>query len=374
MESHLVNSISNKLIKHIEMPLNKTFSFLFMGLLMSMVSIAYAEEKKENGGRGELTSNMANACFKTQSQSVSEVCASYRIRWKMWSLMGEPVGNYSLDWQLKSITLTAESKGYSSPKPSWNFTPATLPAELKKSVDAIELFVDGAASVDSPGINWNQNTAHYHHFDTGVAVRANKGASHNVPGSPDWNKVFIKDSPCTANAVYASVADAKKVFINGFKFSNLQVCSKSAVYNLSALESKIYELCQTEEGSKKYKFCPKKNEEVEKNKQDNAIDDAFSKLEGKSTKVENQSGKSSVDNAFNAMEKQNNYNIKTKVDDIDKQLAEAETVGQEREALRIKNEEEQRELVRKRKREEREEGLNINKAILSCSGSGCYRK
>ena len=40
---------------------------------------------------------------------------------------------------------------------------------------------------------------------------------------------------------------------------NLQVCSKSAVYNLSALESKIYELCSTEEGQKKYKFCPKKN-------------------------------------------------------------------------------------------------------------------
>jgi hypothetical protein len=70
------------------------------------------------------------------------------------------------------------------------------------------------------------------------------------------------------------------------------------------------------------------------------------------------------------MEKQNNYNIKTKVDDIDKQLAEAETVGQEREAIRIKKEEEEREFARKRKREEKEERLNINKAILSCSGCG----
>ena len=252
-----MNNISNISIKHIETPLNKASKFLLMGLLMSMISTAYAEEKKENGGRGELTSNIGNACFKTESKSISEVCANYRIRWKMWSLMGEPVGNYSLDWKLKSITLTGESKDYSSAKPSWNFTTATIPAELKKSVDAIELYVDGAAMVNSPGINWNKTTARYHRFNTGVAVAANKGASHNVPGSPDWEKVFISENSCSSTK-YASVADAKKVFINGFNLSNLQVCSKSAVYNLSALESKIYELCSTEEGQKKYKFCAKK--------------------------------------------------------------------------------------------------------------------
>lgn len=253
-----MDSILNKSIKYIETPLNKTFKFLFMGLIISMTSTTYAEEKKENGGHGELTSNIGNACFKTESKSVSEVCANYRIRWKMWSLMGEPVGNYSLDWKLKSITLTGESKDYSSANPSWNFTPATLPAELKESVDAIELYLDGAAMVNSPGINWNKTTARYHRFNTGVAVRANKGASHNVPGSPNWDKLFINENSCSSTK-YASVADAKKVFINGFKLSNLQVCSKSAVYNLSALESKIYELCSTEEGQKKYKFCPKKD-------------------------------------------------------------------------------------------------------------------
>lgn len=258
MESSMLNNISDKSAKRIEIPLNKIFSFLFMGFFMSMISTTYAEEKKANGGRGELTSDIGNACFKTQSKSITEVCANYRIRWKMWSLMGEPVGNYSLDWRLQRITLTTESNDSLSAKPSWHFTPVTLPAELKKSVDAIELYIDGAAMVTSPGINWNKTTARYHRFDTGVAVRAEKGASHNVPGSPNWDKVFINENSCS-NTEYASAADAKRVFINGFKLSNLQVCSKSAVYNLSGVESKIYELCSTEEGQKKYKFCPKKD-------------------------------------------------------------------------------------------------------------------
>ena len=81
--------------------------------------------------------------------------------------MGEPVGNYVLSWKLSPMSaITIKGIPYNS---------ANIPEPLQKSVAGLELYIDGSANVTIP--KKYSTTVHFHRFNTGVAVKANKGSS-----------------------------------------------------------------------------------------------------------------------------------------------------------------------------------------------------
>ena len=311
---------------------------LFSVLLLGFTSLSYAESQPSKGAEGIINSGFTNRCFKPKSKYVQQVCTDYEIRYKLWSLMGEPVGNYVLNWKLSPMSaITIKGVPYNS---------FDIPEPLKKSVDDLELYIDGSANVTIP--KKYGTTVNFHRFNTGVAVKANKGSSYNTPGSPNWNKTFIESKACSKTDVkYATVADAKDAFINGFTLSSLEICSGTEVYGVTYIDDAIEHLCRSDEGEK-YKFCPKKEkkqqEKAEDKKQRDPIDDAFAKLDDKSKKKTNAGN--SMDDAFKALDQGKATN--SKIGDIDSQFEQAEIIRQKNEKARIKAEQE-REAARMRK-------------------------
>ncbi len=302
---------------------------LFSVLLLGFTSWSYAESKPSKGAEGLIHSEFTNRCFKPKSKYVQQICTDYEIRYKLWSLMGEPVGNYVLNWKLSPMSaITIKGVPYNS---------FDIPEPLKKSIDGLELYIDGSANVTIP--KKYSTTVNFHRFNTGVAVKANKGSSYNTPGSPNWNKTFIESKACSKTDVkYATVADAKDAFINGFTLSSLEICSGTEVYGVTYIDDAIEHLCRSDEGEK-YKFCPKKEkkqqERAEDKKQSNPIDDAFSKLDNK-PKGNSQIG------------------------DIDSQFEKAEVIRKENEKARIKAEQE-----KEKARIQKNQGGGL--AILTCT-------
>lgn len=235
------------------------------GLLLTS---AWAADKNQHdpGGKGILDSRwFLDECFKPASGTVTEVCGKFKISWKMWTLLGEPVGDYNLAWKLSSIKLMDPQRKVAS-----SFTAGSLPNELKKPARVIELYIDSYATV-------NANPGVYHRFNTGVAVRADAGSSFNVPGSTHWNEVFALGSlPCeplhdafvggrrSQQGDYLDADQAKRLFNQGIQLSNLQLCKESGVSELSSLEDAIGKMCEKPGADKQYKFCPKVDEKPKK--------------------------------------------------------------------------------------------------------------
>ena len=100
------------------------------------------------GGEGQLsTAALETKCFTTTSKIVGEVCTTFKINWKMWTLMGEPVGDYHLNWKMSSIKLVNPSNGaFETYSPNSNHQ---WPDFVKSAADKVELYIDGHATLTS---------------------------------------------------------------------------------------------------------------------------------------------------------------------------------------------------------------------------------
>ncbi len=302
---------------------------LLVSGLASSAGIDAAAKEKQQGGQGVIRSVLyRDSCIPVDSELVREVCAEYAVNWKLWSLMGEPVGDYRLKWNLVSIKLMDEQR-----KQPVSYTPATLPKALEKAVSRIELYIDGLATVGGQSLS--------HRFNTGVAVRANSGMSHNVPGSPDWSRLFARGvSACTSsNMEYLSTKEAKAVFVKGITLDSIRLCPESSVGELSWLNSAVNELCQAPGSEKRYRFCPSKNPGRRKVPQNATIDEAFSALEGSSGNPVSADGKhrrvipaSGIESGFTQMEaeKEEDERRRTSAEKVRIAKAERERLQQQR--------------------------------------------
>lgn len=276
--------------------LNSSRNILVMIVIACFFSFAWGAENKP-GGQGFIQneypayySPAVIKCFDVEKGSVASVCAKYRINWKLWSLVGEPVGDYNLSWSLTSIALHNPVGGlinYDSVD--------SLPKQLQKSARAIELHVYGVASTNGSIFGG------YHSFDTGTGVRADIGNSMNVPSSPSWDTLFLTTQECDIKKQeYMNANYAKLEFKKGINLQRLIFCPKSYV-SVSSLESVIKELCESPGADKTYRFCPKQKVNKEKVVEKNAIEDAFATLEEKAdetavSKAEN------IEDAFDQLE------------------------------------------------------------------------
>lgn len=216
-------------------------------LLLATAGLAAAADP---GGQGILRSPVGVQCFQTGSAAVPQVCGTLEVHWKLWALMGEPVGNYGLLWKLRSVQLQdGDGKG------SRSYTLDALPAPLAAAAQRSTLMLEGLAYVQDSRQGMLAVA-----FDTGAPARPDGKVSFNVPGSPSWDKFLIRGSNqgqglagwCTSEGrSYAAPADAKALMRAGVRLGNLQLCPRSSA-SADSLERAIDKHC---EGGAKAAYC-----------------------------------------------------------------------------------------------------------------------
>jgi len=230
-----------------------------------------------------------------------------QINWKMWTLVGEPIDDYVLGWKPTSLKL-ADSNG----KNLNSYQIVALPAPLGKAANNMELYVEAVAFVQAQPMGGRHNTVAVA-FNTGVAAKPGT-TSMSVPGGHNWDK-FLFSSPssksgslglqswCTEQGrTPLSAADAKTVMRQGIQLYLLQICPKSTV-DVSPLERAIDKWCASAPKPAP-PFCPKPEPviKIEPKGSSDAIDEAFTKLEGRNTKNSPTAHKVKDGGAGNAMD------------------------------------------------------------------------
>lgn len=255
-------------------------------LVAAFANVHAAEpDKAAPGGKGSMIAGVIETCIKSGSVQVPEVCGRVQVNWKLWTLMGEPIGDFVLGWKLTRLRIAnAEGSGSTSYQTSY------LPAALGKAAQHIEMYVDGIAYVRKASLSGNYNTA-VMAFNTGVPTKPGT-TSINVPGGYDWNN-FLQGRLSSRAAIgpgawcvtegrgQLSAEEAKAIMRAGVQLDGLELCPTSTV-DVSPVERAINKLCGTATDSPP-RFCPKQTNTASAVKQRparNAIDDAFSALDG----------------------------------------------------------------------------------------------
>lgn len=244
-------------------------------MLSALALTATAAESAKPTGHGGEGILSGDKCFKTGSKTVTEVCVKYKVSWKLWTLMGEPVGDYKLKWELVNYTINGGKGGKSatfyanSNSTANNYGLLTGPPDIAKAAGRIELYIDAEADV-AIGSDWIGTNAR-HAFNTGVATRAGK-TSFNTPESAKWSEMFLKRSFSLFGDKYLTEKEAKSIFKESnqpdlpLRLFNLAIGPKSSVSELDALEDRIASLCSNPKTAKKNNFCPELKEKPEKEK------------------------------------------------------------------------------------------------------------
>lgn len=197
-------------------------------------------------------------CFKSATPDVPEVCGIQEVRWKLTTLMGEPVANAGLVWSISSVKIRVgkEVRG---------FPVDQLPAPLERAARRSELMVYGLGLFIGKG-----GAILAVDLDTGAPVRPDGQVSFNVPGSPDWSRFIISGGSsrlpsgdltmgqqgwCAREGrSHLSPADAKDEMRGGVKLVELIVCPRSSA-SAGALASALQDFC---EKTPQLAYCEKK--------------------------------------------------------------------------------------------------------------------
>jgi hypothetical protein len=255
--------------------------FLFQSLtLAAFFSMAAQAANPVNeaspGGNGSLRPmGLQETCFKSGSKAVPEVCGRVQVNWKVWTLMGEPIGHYVLGWSPTTVRVAdAEGGG------SQTYLVENLPTAVGKAAQRMELYVEAIAFVEKAPTSRTVVLA----FNTGVAAKPGE-TSMNVPEGYDWDK-FLHGGVsnkgiglglagwCVAEGrQQLNAKDAKAVMRAGVKLDGLQVCPSSTV-DVAPVENALAKLCESNTGPTPH-YCSRKKEA----KEIDPIDAAFAKLE-----------------------------------------------------------------------------------------------
>lgn len=195
------------------------------------------------GGAGIMQPvGLQQQCFTTRDGLVTQVCGSFQIGWKLWTLAGEPISDFTLQWELQDITISPDHKGKGK-----SHQVGTLPAPLSRAAKQTELYLEGIAFLNMPhslGVRYAALP-----FNTGVAVRPSVTGSMNVPGGHNWEKFLLRSNApgqnwCVAKGrEYLDAAGAKAVMRAGVTISRFELCASASTVDVSALTAAIARLC-----------------------------------------------------------------------------------------------------------------------------------
>jgi len=221
--------------------------FKLILLLLSLSTLLQAKTFK-----GEVASSGNNAGCKTltlkESPYVESICVDkVKVKYKLYSMMGEPVEVYAVYWELSPfINLRSGSS-----------LAVTLPTKVQEAYAKVSLHYKSKFIID---LHQSHSYLASFRFSGGALKKSGTGYSFDTPGSPSWDKYMLKSD--SGNAYY-SKKEAIGIFKStpehaaSFSFNKIENLAFSNLYALnSALKPK------KEKKSKKKKDQQSKKEDA----------------------------------------------------------------------------------------------------------------
>lgn len=234
---------------------------LIAAILMQVAGPACAAAEDQSGGKGKLQASGLKgtlACFSTNSATVPQVCGHFTVYWKLWTLVGEPIGDYTLNWQVASVYLKQPGSNKGA-----KLEVTDLPKPLAAAAQNVELYLSGMAAVNPRlGKHHAWQPGLWLGFDTGVGVKPGTATSFNMPGGYDWNKfIQIKQGAKRCEDVgsdYLAPERARHVMQDGLDLTGLMIC-KSSQASVDGLEAALARLCEAATANASHAYCPPKD-------------------------------------------------------------------------------------------------------------------
>jgi Mg-chelatase subunit ChlD len=170
--------------------------FKFVLLILSVISLLQAKTFK---GEVESFGNVGcQTLTKKESPYVSSICVEkVKVKYKLYSFMGEPVEVYAVYWELSPyINLRSGTQ-----------LVALMPQEVQDAYAKVSLSYKSKFVISLNHANMHRA---YFRFSGGALKGSKKGYSFDTPGSPSWDKYMLKNS-------YGNEYYSKKDAINIFK-------------------------------------------------------------------------------------------------------------------------------------------------------------
>jgi len=148
------------------------------------------------------------------------VSGNIDVKWRLWTLMGEPVDMLTARWNIQKINFDGTPDYYKYIAPgsnSWYYEICSG----EENVHCIPAHImERARIVDLSIYVYDKKTLNKYLFDAGVMSKPYGGYfkygswGYNTPGSPSWDKAFIEHR--SVNDSYYDEVDAKKIMEQGF--------------------------------------------------------------------------------------------------------------------------------------------------------------
>jgi len=197
--------------------------FKFILILLSFSTLLQAKTFK-----GEVESSGNVGCQTlTQKESpyISSICVDkVKVKYKLYSMMGEPVELYAVYWELSPIINLRTGS-----------TPiTTMPAKVQEAYAKVSLHYKSKFVID---LYQSHNYRASFRFSGGSLKKSGTGYSFDTPGSPSWNKYMLKND--SGNAYY-SKKEAIDIFKStpehaaSFSFNKIENLAFSNLYSLNS--------------------------------------------------------------------------------------------------------------------------------------------
>ncbi len=202
--------------------------FKFILILLSFSILLQAKTFK-----GEIASSGNVGCQTlTQKESpyISSICVDkVKVKYKLYSMMGEPVELYAVYWELSPIINLRTGSTLIT----------TMPAKVQEAYAKISLHYKSKFIID---LYQSHNYRASFRFSGGALKKSGTGYSFDTPGSPSWDKYMLKSDSGDA---YYSKKEAIDIFKStpehaaSFSFNKIENLAFSNLYSLnSALKPK----------------------------------------------------------------------------------------------------------------------------------------
>lgn len=211
------------------------------------------------------------------------------FKWKVWTLVGEPVDMLTARWNIHKINFdgTGNSKLKNQKTGSYVYevcknkeNGSCIPANIMAQSRIVNLKIYGFIKQNDSSIR-----ARAYLFDAGVMAKPyahnyqNKYGSwsYNTPGSPSWEKTFVKSMSNDLKIYdYLKPKTAKRLMKQGFKIDSYKIAELDL--DLTAVKRYIIERNKQYDKSKIVKKA--KKEKAHTQKQQKKSNDPFAALEG----------------------------------------------------------------------------------------------
>lgn len=165
------------------------------------------------------------------ARHVASVCFRYTLRYDVRTLLGEPVVDNRIAWEIVKIVLRGGNRQQELQ------ADGSMPDAVRAAFGNVRLTgaVFAGQVSGAPDPRWLRLRA-------GALKASGGGFGFDTPGSPDWDKLFVGGgNGCTARATVRTDA-AKAIVERGVRFQRVAVCD-ARMGGFGALDKMLREAC-----------------------------------------------------------------------------------------------------------------------------------